>query len=112
MVRLKAAILLLMRLFIAMFLSAWTTSRTILLDSSAGHRGCVRFHYGDLNERGVILLAAIITLTPGTSTLDIDRTSHELLLHVLDTRDLDEALGELRTKFLTPARVLFGVAKS
>jgi multisubunit Na+/H+ antiporter MnhE subunit len=112
MLRLKAAILLLMRLFSAMFLSAWTTSRTILLDSSARHRGCARFHYGDLDERGVIVLAAIITLTPGTSTLDIDRASQELLLHVLDTRDLDAMLDELRTKFLAPARVLFGGAQS
>ena len=112
MARLKAALSLSGQFLLAIFLSAWSTSRTILLDSRAAHRDCVRFHYGDLDERGVILLAAIVTLTPGTSTLDIDRDKHELLLHVLDNSDPDALFDEIRGKFLAPARVLFGTGGS
>lgn len=107
--RLNAFVVLVWRFASAMLVSAWTTSRTILMDSDAPERGCARLGYGDLNEAGVMLLAALVTLTPGTSTIDIDTERSELLLHVLDTRDIETVLEELRRDFLLPIRSLFGV---
>jgi multisubunit Na+/H+ antiporter MnhE subunit len=91
-----------------MLVAAWATSRTILVDGDAPDRGYARLAYGDLNEAGVMLLAALVTLTPGTSTIDIDAEQYELLLHMLDTRDIDTVLEELRRDFLLPIRSLFG----
>jgi multisubunit Na+/H+ antiporter MnhE subunit len=106
--QLNAFIILVWRFMSAMLVSAWATSRTILMDSDAPDRGYARFAYDDLNEAGVMLLAALVTLTPGTSTIDIDTERHELLLHVLDTRDIETVLDELRRDFLLPIRCLFG----
>ena len=107
--RLSAFVVLVWRFVSAMLVSAWTTSRTILMDSAAPERGYARLAYGDLNEAGVMLLAALVALTPGTSTIDIDTERHELLLHVLDTRDINTALEQMRRDFLLPIRSLFGV---
>ena len=107
--RSSAIAILFWRFLSAMIVSAWMTSRTILMHSDAPDRGYARFAYGDLNEAGVMLLAALVTLTPGTSTIDIDTERHELLLHVLDTRDIETVLEELRRDFLLPIRSLFGV---
>lgn len=109
MTRLNAFVVLVWRFASAMLVSAWTTSRTILMDSDAPGRGYARLAYGDLNEAGVMLLAALVTLTPGTSTIDIDTGRRELLLHVLDTDDIETVLEELRRQFLLPIRSLFGV---
>ena len=106
--RLLALLVLAWRFVSASLVSAWTTSRTILLNSDAPDRGYARLAYGDLNDAGVMLLAAMITLTPGTSTIDIDTERRELLLHMLDRRDIETVLEELRRDFLRPIRILFG----
>lgn len=109
--RFLAALLLFWNFFSAILMSAWTTSKTIIVDSRAPDRGYARLNYGDLSENGVMLLAAMVTLTPGTSTLDIDTKRHELLLHVLDTSDIDAVLKGLHRNFLIPIRSLFGAEK-
>ena len=106
--RLPALLLLLWHFASAMLLSAWATSRIILICSDAPRRGFVRFAYEDLNETGVVLLAAMVTLTPGTSTVDIDPQRRELLLHVLDSDDIEVTLSAIRSDFLLPLQRLFG----
>jgi len=106
--RLQAMVILLWRFASAMLVSAWATSVTILTASDAPRRGFARLDYADLDEAGVMLLAAMVTLTPGTSTVDIDTDRHELLLHVLDREDIETQLSDIKLKFLPPIRVLFG----
>lgn len=107
--RLYVILVLAWRFVSAMLVSAWATSRTILLDSDAPERGYARLAYDDLNEAGVMLLAVMVTLTPGTSMIDIDSERRELLLHMLDCRDIETVLDKLRRDFLLPIRSLFGV---
>ena len=106
--RLQALLLLFWCFARAMLLSAWATSRIILTCIEAPRRGFSRFAYDDLNETGVVLLAALVTLTPGTSTVDIDPQHRELLLHLLDSDDIDDTLSAIRRDFLLPLRRLFG----
>lgn len=106
--KLQALLVLLWRFISAMLLSAWATSRIILTGSDAPRRGFARFAYDDLHEAGVVVLAALVTLTPGTSTVDIDLQRRELLLHVLDTEDIENTLNTIRRDFLLPLRCLFG----
>lgn len=107
--RLYLILVLTWRFVSAMLVSAWATSRTILMDSDAPDRGYARLAYADLNKPGVMLLAVLVTLTPGTSTIEIDTERRELLLHVLDSRDIETVLDALRRDFLLPIRSLFGV---
>ena len=106
--RLQALVILLWRFASAMVLAAWSTSVTIVTASDAPRRGFARLNYTDLSEAGVMLLAAMVTLTPGSSTIDIDTERRELLLHVLDTADIESTLSDIELKFLQPIRVLFG----
>jgi multisubunit Na+/H+ antiporter MnhE subunit len=106
--RVQAVLILLWRFASAMVLSAWSTSVTILIASDAPRRGFARLDYADLNAAGVMLLAAMITLTPGSSTVDIDTERRELLLHVLDTEDIETTLSDIQLRFLQPIRILFG----
>jgi multisubunit Na+/H+ antiporter MnhE subunit len=50
----------------------------------------------------------MVSLTPGTTTLDIDEDRRELLLHVLDASDLDALVQGIRTEFEPSLVVLFG----
>jgi len=106
--KLRALLVLLWRFPSAMLISAWATSRIILVSSDAPRRGFARFAYDDLDEAGVVWLAALVTLTPGTSTVDIDPVRRELLLHVLDSEDIETTLSTIRRDFLLPLRSLFG----
>jgi multisubunit Na+/H+ antiporter MnhE subunit len=103
------AVLTLLWYFIrSMLASAWTTSLTILTASDAPRRGFARLDVADLNEAGMVLLGAMVTLTPGTSTVDIDLERRELLLHVLDSEDIEMTLSSIQREFLLPIRVLLG----
>jgi len=106
--RLLALLVLVWRLVRQMVLSAWATSVTILFASDAPRRGFARLEYADLSEAGAMLLAAMVTLTPGTSVVDIDTERGELLLHVLDTEDIESTLSAIRREFINPIRTLLG----
>ncbi|UJF24028.1 Na+/H+ antiporter subunit E [Suttonella sp. R2A3] len=67
----------------------------------------VRLEVSPMDDIGMSLLAAMITLTPGTTTIDIDQDNHELLLHVLDARDLDEVIATIQRKFIPSLWALF-----
>ena len=107
--KLWALLILLWRFASSMLLSAWDTSRIILVSINAPRRSFARFAYDDLNDAGVVLLAAMVTLTPGTSTVDIDPERRELLLHVLDSEDIETLLSAIQRDFMPPLRSLFGV---
>jgi len=95
----------------SLVLAAWTTSVVILARPDAPRRSFARLPYGDLGETGAIFLAALVTLTPGTSTVDIDTVRRELVLHVLDSEDLEATLAAIRRDFLEPISTLFGESR-
>ena len=66
----------------------------------------VRMSFAPLSETGAALLGAMITLTPGTTTLDIDMARSELLLHMLDGSDIAGAIAGIRHDFEDCLRVL------
>ncbi|WP_019635832.1 Na+/H+ antiporter subunit E [Paenibacillus fonticola] len=47
----------------------------------------------------VTLLANLITLTPGTLTLDVSRDGSILYIHAMDIGDADELCSEIRSTF-------------
>lgn len=67
----------------------------------------IRMAYGPMTPRGAAILGSMITLTPGTTTLDIDAERRELLLHMLDGRDPSGAVAGIRRHFEAPLLRLF-----
>jgi multisubunit Na+/H+ antiporter MnhE subunit len=66
-----------------------------------------RMSYEGLSPTGAALLGSMITLTPGTTTIDVDPERRELLLHLLDGSDPDAVVDGIRTQFERPLRRLF-----
>ena len=106
------------RLFVLMWLafnfmkeavvSGGITALLILRGGKVLQPGFVRMPYGDLGETAANFLGALVSLTPGTTTVDIDPERRELLLHLLDVTRAEQTLASIRRDFLLPVRALFG----
>lgn len=67
----------------------------------------VRMPFSGLDETGAALLGCMMTLTPGTTAIDIDLQAGEMLVHLLDGRDPAAALAPVHEQFERPLRRLF-----
>lgn len=105
--RTVAAAVLLVRFVWQVILAGAVTAWIIVWPRARPAPGLVRMRYGDLSETGAVLLASLITLTPGTTALDIDPAERTLLLHLLDSRDPESAVAGIRRNFERYLSVLF-----
>lgn len=108
--RAQALLTLLFNLLRGALRSGWETASIILLRPRAVRSGLVPLHYGELGEGAASLLAALITLTPGTTAVAIDTRRRELLLHLLDADQAESVLAGIRRDLLTPLARLSGGA--
>lgn len=90
--------------------SGLTTAWLIVRPGPRPTPGLARVAFTDLSETGAALLGCLITLTPGTTTLDIDLTRGELLLHLLDASDPTGTAASIRAHFERPLQRLFPAA--
>ena len=58
-----------------------------------------RFPLALTSDRQITLLANMITLTPGTLTVDVADDRSALIIHAIDCPDVDAACAELRDGF-------------
>lgn len=105
--RALAAVVLLVRFAWQVVLAGAATAWIIIRPGRRPVPGLVRMRYDDLNETGAVLLASLVTLTPGTTALDIDPERHTLLLHLLDRGDAEAAVAGIRRHFERYLIVLF-----
>lgn len=107
-----AALLLLLRFLRALAVSGVQTVGVILRAGIGSGRvppaAFVRVRYAPMSSQGAALLGCMVSLTPGTTTLDIDEERRELLLHVLDASDTDALLAGIQRDFEPGLLVLFG----
>lgn len=107
-----AALLLLLRFLRALVVSGVQTVGVILRASTGQRRApptaFLRVRYAPMSAQGAALLGCMVSLTPGTTTLDIDEERRELLLHVLDASDTDALLAGIRRDFEPGLIALFG----
>jgi len=54
------------------------------------------------------LLGSIVSLTPGTVSVDIDRERWVLLVHALHVEDASAAVAEIKARYEAPIRRVFG----
>ncbi len=108
-----AALVLLLRFVKAVVVSGVQTV-AVILRSGLGERrpppaAFLRVRFAPMTAQGAALLGCMVTLTPGTTTLDIDMDKRELLLHVLDASDTDALVQGIRRDFEPGLVALFGV---
>jgi multicomponent Na+:H+ antiporter subunit E len=51
------------------------------------------------SETGIVFLANLITLTPGTLSLDISSAKHFLYIHVYDLEDAEEFIHDIKHNY-------------
>lgn len=109
-----ALLVLLLRFLKAVVLSGMQTVQVILATAPGGAPArtgtFVRVRFVPMNATGAALLGCMVSLTPGTTTLDIDMDQHELLLHVLDETAVQEMLDGIRTDFEPGLVAVFGAS--
>jgi multicomponent K+:H+ antiporter subunit E/multicomponent Na+:H+ antiporter subunit E len=108
MTRTRALLLLLANLLKELVLSGWSTARMILSPRGQVQPGFARLAYGDLGPAAASLLGVLVTLTPGTTSLEIDTDRHEIRLHILDASQTEATLAAIQRDFVAPLRALSG----
>lgn len=59
------------------------------------------------NIHGITALAGLITVTPGTVSAELSHDRRYLLVHVLDLRDPQALIEEIKTRYEKPLRQIF-----
>lgn len=93
--------------FVQLVLSGLGTAWLIVRPGSIRPSGLVRVPFEGLNETGAAVLGSLLTLTPGTTALDIDMERRTLLIHLLDATHPERTASEIRRHFEIPLRRLF-----
>lgn len=88
-------------------LAGVTTARIILRRTPPPPAGLVRLPFAPMSETGAAVLGAMVTLTPGSSVIDIDPVRREMLVHLLDTGTAEAAAASIRRDFERDIAALF-----
>ena len=107
--RIGAGLLILWRLVAAIARSGWQISWRILRDPRGVAPGFVDYSFQPMAPAATTVLACLISLTPGTTAVDVDAAAGRMRLHLLDAGDgaAEAVLHEIRSQFESAVRVLF-----
>lgn len=95
-------------LFLAELLrSAWRVARLVLMPRLDIEPGIVAVPVGLTRDAELTLLANLITLTPGTLTVDISDDRRVLYVHALEADDPDAVRRDIRSGFERAIRETF-----
>lgn len=83
-------------------------ARIILHPAVQPRPAWLRVPYTLDDPRAVVLLATIITTTPGTVSCLIDEDRREILVHALNTDDPDAAAADILQRYEQPLKEIFG----
>ena len=83
-------------------------ARIVLIPTKKRVSGFVRLPLELRNIHGLTLLAIIITATPGTLWVQLDRSSGILLVHVLDLIDEEAWIRLIKTRYEALLLEIFG----
>ena len=104
--RLLALLRLLLRFLAHCALAGFSTARIILqrLPPQAGLR---RLRFAPMSETGAAVLGAMVSLTPGSTVIDIDLEQRDMLLHLLDVTIAESSFVAIRRDFEGDIVLLF-----
>lgn len=90
------------------FISALVASQirvaTIILfpNKNPIHPGFLEFPIDGLNDVEIILLSHSISLTPGTTSVEVDKGNGKLLIHALEAGNPEKTRSEIKEQLLKP----------
>lgn len=84
-----------------------TVARQVLGDESRITPGFVWLPLDIENIHGIATLTSIITLTPGTVSASLSEDRRHLLVHVLDLKDPEAVIDEIKTRYERPLMEIF-----
>lgn len=96
----KAASYLGWNFFKAAIQSGFSTGRLILWMPKDLQSGLCRMHYQELDGYPLALLGMMITLTPGTTMVDLDRNSQTMTLHLLNIADKEQIFAQIEQQYI------------
>lgn len=82
-------------------------ARIVLSVGQPGRAGFLEIPLELRDVRGLAVLAAIVTATPGTSWVSYDSTSGVVTLHILDLLDESEWIGIIKGRYERALREIF-----
>ncbi len=89
-------------------LSGIETARVILQKPQATRGGLTHISYPELSPTLASILGMMVTLTPGTTLIDIDFSRNELILHLLDLEQRNSTVESIKQDFIDPLSTLSG----
>lgn len=75
------------------------TTAAIIIRRNRPQAGLVRITFLPMSEAGAALLGAMVTLTPGTTVIDVDMERREMLLHLLDQKASGASITTIHEDF-------------
>lgn len=96
-----------------LFLSDLLVANLVVAAYVLGLRGPIRPAFVEVplastSDDVATLLAGMVTLTPGTVSVDIDRARRVLLVHALVTEDPAAIAAEIKTRYEARLREIYG----
>lgn len=96
----KAGIWLVWNFIKAAIQSGISTGRLIIWMPKNLQSGLCTLSYSDLNGYPLALLGMMITLTPGTTMVDLDRKSQTMTLHLLNINDKEQIFSQIEQDYI------------
>ncbi|MES2990502.1 MAG: Na+/H+ antiporter subunit E [Pseudomonadota bacterium] len=85
-----------------------TVARIVLWPGSRPRPAWVRVPLSVEDPLAIVLLAAIITTTPGTVSCVVDEAGREILVHALDCDDAAAMAAQIKARYEEPLQEVFG----
>lgn len=89
-------------------LANWTVARRVVGPVAALHPAFVEVPLDLRDPFAATVLGSIVSLTPGTVSIDVDRERWVLQVHALDAPDPDALVHEIKQHYERPIREIFG----
>lgn len=98
-IRIGALLLLILLFFKELVLSAWRVARLIVSPRMDVQPGIFSYPLKVDRDFEITLLANLITLTPGTLSVDVSPDRRFLFVHAIDCSDIAQARRDIETGF-------------
>jgi multicomponent Na+:H+ antiporter subunit E len=84
--------------------STWATVRAILAPPDRLKPAILAVPLDVRSDGGITLFASMVTLTPGTTSIDVSEDGKTLFVHVMDAPDHDAAIAAMKSSLEARAR--------
>jgi multicomponent K+:H+ antiporter subunit E len=90
-----------------MLVANWAVARRVVGPVAALHPAFVEVPLDLRDPFAATLLGSIVSLTPGTVSIDVDRERWVLQVHALDAPDPDALVREIKQRYEAPLKEIF-----